>query len=709
MASRLRVTFALVALGAAAPAAWQQSTFRASVELVRVDAVVTDRDGHPIEGLKAEHFTVYDRRKPQAVATFQEIRHPRASAVARPIFPATLRLDVGSNFTAATDRFVVMLLDDLHIYKGRTDVVKDIARRVVNDLGPAASMAVVFTSGNHSTEVTEDRSVLLAAVETFQGRRGVKRPISGSDDRGGMLLAVPDAGPMGSRVSSTNPADFDANMSLFASLQSAARALGSNDTRRKAFVLISEGMAKDLSGLFETPNMAVPMQSGGTYSPADLTAATAAQPARFHDMAVVDLMDALRRSNVATYAIDPRGKVSPQDMLAECIPTQSTPDPCVGNGSNFSGWVRVAQRGLTELAQASGGFAVVDTNDFTAGLDRVVDDLDHYYMLGFYPSDPMGKDYRPLAVTVNVPGAVVRFRRGYVMADPAAPAAKKVDPVVALATGILPNPDLPLRVFATSLPGEGKTARVPVSLEVTVPRQGLEETNANIQDTVRYSILVVDLKGQKVKEQDGQTAKMGLQPRDPGLPPPDRVTYQIDLTLALSPGRYQLRASALSTKLEKGGSVYLSLDVPDYTNGPLSVSGLSIGYSTGARVPVFSGTPVRAGRSTARGRGGAPSSAFGGVQTAATLDREFAPTDELWLSFEIARHRPPKDVSIRLSVIDEHDRDVRYVESRMAAAYTGPGRLRVPLVNLPAGPYRLRVTAKDDKNTAQQEIGIVVR
>lgn len=224
MTGRLHVTVALAALCTAAPAAWQQSTFRASVELVRVDVVVTDPAGQPIEGLKAEDFTVFDRRKAQTVSAFEEIRHPRASAAPRPLFPATLRVDVGSNFTAATDRFVVILLDDLHTYKGRTDTVKDIARRLVNDMGPQASMAVIFSSGDHSTEVTEDRSVLLAAIDTFRGRRGIKRPISASDERGGALMAVPDPVPVGNHNAATTLADFDANMSVFASLQSAARA-----------------------------------------------------------------------------------------------------------------------------------------------------------------------------------------------------------------------------------------------------------------------------------------------------------------------------------------------------------------------------------------------------------------------------------------------------------------------------------------------------
>ena len=49
-------------------------------------------------------------------------------------------------------------------------------------------------------------------------------------------------------------------------------------------------------------------------------------------------------------------------------------------------------------AEASGGFAITNTNDFTKGLSRIIDDLDHYYLLGFYPDDPQGGGYRRLDV-----------------------------------------------------------------------------------------------------------------------------------------------------------------------------------------------------------------------------------------------------------------------------------------------------------------------
>ena len=62
--------------------------------------------------------------------------------------------------------------------------------------------------------------------------------------------------------------------------------------------------------------------------------------------------------------------------------------------------MRVAQDALSQFTEASGGFAVTDTDDLTGGLERIVEDLDHYYLLGFYAEEAGGKSYRPLNVTV---------------------------------------------------------------------------------------------------------------------------------------------------------------------------------------------------------------------------------------------------------------------------------------------------------------------
>ena len=48
--------------------------------------------------------------------------------------------------TIQADRLVVVIIDDLHIWKGRTDKTRQLATDVVTNLGAQSSMAVLFTS-----------------------------------------------------------------------------------------------------------------------------------------------------------------------------------------------------------------------------------------------------------------------------------------------------------------------------------------------------------------------------------------------------------------------------------------------------------------------------------------------------------------------------------------------------------------------------------
>jgi VWFA-related protein len=698
------------ALSAQTPAQ-QRPVFRAAVELIQVDVVVRDRNGTPIRGLTANDFVILDRAKPQQIATFKEIRRDSDVPALRPLFPSTLKLDVASNQTARSERLVVMVLDDLHAYRGRDATVKTIATQVVEDLGPESSMALIVTSGKNSVEVTEDRSRLLASIAKFQGYRAVRRPMSGSNARGG--------GGDGFALQ-----EFDANMQLLNSLERSARLLAANDGRRKAFVLISENMAKDLTGVFglTAPMGDLPIDRTSYFigGVADAPMPEPA-PAAFLERAMLDAMEAMRRGNVATYAIDPRGHVSNQDLSRECFPSPVLPDPCMGDAAGqIPAWdshVRQAQRGLAILSEASGGFAVVDTNDFTGGVARILADLDNYYLLGFYTDDTKSKGYRRLEVQVRSRRDVsLRYRRGYDLGGrPEEP--KKVDPLLALSTGALPATDLPLRLHATPLPGSDRVARVPIALELSVPRKRIQQSDASLQDDIRYAVLAVDMAGAKIKEEIGRGAAVVLRPRNPNLPPPETVTYQIGFVMNLAPGRYQLRASAMSAKLGEGGSVYLPVDVPDYTRAPLAVSALVLGYAGGQRVPVVTSQPSGRGRGAPPGRGQAPGrgtgrggvAPVGGLPFAPTLDREFKVSDDVALYFEVVRKDRARDVATAVAVVDANDRILRRYNQTMPASATGRVTFRVPLAEIGAGAVRLRVTASDGVNEAISETGIVVK
>ena len=693
----------------------QRPVFRATVELIQVDVVVRDRDGNPVHGLTADDFVILDRSKPQQIAAFKEISRDSDAPAARSLFPPTLKMDVVSNQTAKSERLVVMVLDDLHGYRGRDATVRKIATQVVEDLGPESSMALITTSGRNNVEVTEDRSRLLASIEQFKGDRAVRRPMLGSNARGGAGEGF-------------GLQEFDANMRLLNSLERSAKLLAANDGRRKAFVLISENMAKDLTGVFglSAPMGDLPIDRTDFFIGGVADAPVPEPPAfAFLESAMLAAMEAMRRGNVATYSIDPRGFLSTQDLARECFPSPAVPDPCMGDAAGqipaWDGYVRQAQRGLAILSEASGGFAVVNTNDFTGGVSRILADLDNYYLLGFHTEDTKTKGYRRLEVQVRDRRDItLRYRRGYDLGGKVEE-PRKVDPLLALATGTLPATELPLRLHATPLPGSDRNARIPIALELSVPRKAIQQSDSSLQDDIRYAILAVDMAGARVREEFGRGAAVVLRPRNPNLAPPETVTYQIGFLMNLPPGRYQLRASAMSAKLGLGGSVFLPLDVPDYSRAPLMVSALVLGYAGGQRVPVVSSQASGRGRGTGRGpaagRGPAPARGAGRGSPASpgdlpfppTLDREFKVTDDIALYFEVHRKDRARDVAAAVMVVDANDLVVRRYSQTMPASATGRVTFRVPLAEIGAGALRLRVTASDGVNNAMSETGVVIK
>jgi VWFA-related protein len=690
----------------------QQPIFRSTVELVHVDVVVVDKDGNAVRGLTEKDFVLKDRKKPQVIATFEEVSHERLEGTAAvPVFPPTLRLDVASNQTVQADRLVVMVIDDLHIYNGRTDKSKELARRVITELGAQASMAVIFTSGERSTQVTEDRSVLLTAANTLKGRKGWRKPHEANDKQrspnpfsaGGSMDSRADDALLSrlDAISDTQKIslqEFQDNMAQFKALQEAARILGADDARRKAFVLLSEGIAKDMTGVFEHE-----------ITPCEAVIATLDPPPCYHDRSLREMMESMRRSSVSTYALDPRGKVTSQQLALEMFPDLTTPKQSQAPRDTsvqeelpkdltfrWNNPIRQAQDGLSVLAEASGGFAITDSDDYDTGIKRIIEDIDHYYLLGFYPADPMGKFYRPIQVEVaGHPDWKLRYRWGY-MPGGAPKEPENKNPLVALSAGVMPKTDLPLRLVATALPSSsGKNSVIAAALEITAPTRELLEADGKLRDEVGYAVLVVDNKKSKVASRDGKGARVVLSARDGARRMPETVTYQVPLSIDLTPGEYQIRASATSQKLGKGGSVYLSITVPDFSKEPIVLSGLAIGYADGSRVPVGR-VPAAAGLPRP-------------IPFEPSLSREFTARDAMRVFFEIARKDMSSSLAIAVALVDLDDNVVSSSVNRIAEGAPGRVDLRMPLRGLAAGPYILRVSVTDGKNTVQNETGIIVK
>jgi hypothetical protein len=71
------------------------------------------------------------------------------------------------------------------------------------------------------------------------------------------------------------------------------------------------------------------------------------------------------------------------------------------------------QQVLYALADGTGGFVIVNSNDLLAGLQRIARDQGQYYLLGYTPGESPEGSCHTLRVKVDRGGTVVRSRSGY--------------------------------------------------------------------------------------------------------------------------------------------------------------------------------------------------------------------------------------------------------------------------------------------------------
>jgi hypothetical protein len=143
---RLSTTLLLVA--AAARMAGQEPVIRIDVELVQVDAVVTDSRSKHVGNLKAGDFEILQDGKPQTITNFSYIAPAPLPTTRGPgsVMPpqfARAPLKAGE-----VRRMVAMVVDDLALSSDGVTHVRDALRKFVNRaMQPGDMVAIIRTSG----------------------------------------------------------------------------------------------------------------------------------------------------------------------------------------------------------------------------------------------------------------------------------------------------------------------------------------------------------------------------------------------------------------------------------------------------------------------------------------------------------------------------------------------------------------------------------
>jgi VWFA-related protein len=664
-ALRLLLVLSVVA---APTAQTPQTTFRAKTDLVRIEVVVVDEQGKPVRDLKQEDFTLLDRKKPQPIALFDAVSGTSKPAPV-PIRHTAPPRDVATNASAQASTFIILVLDDM-VVRRYYDQTRALAREIVDRFGRSSVMAMLVTSGTDGVEATDDPAPILAAIDRLGAKSDrvpegmgdqTSRPTLAEKLRTEYLGGTPDNGLKD---------DDGCHLTL---LKQAGLMAIADDVPRKVLIYITPFCGDPTGQNLDT----AALQATGFFMPPRQTA-------------WLEMVDTLRRANVAVYALDPRGTLGYNVDQIRSTDIVSGTDPAGRNITTRSfAPVWQSQEGLRSLTGLTGGFAVTNSDDFDSGLAELSQDLNDFYILGFYPPGGRKGEFRAIDVQVNRPGATVRFRTGYVSGDGPNLKTSK-DPLVSLSAGALPTGDLPLSLFASAWPSQSGDKPVLVVVEMTVSRAELKTTPTGFQDEVDVAILAAKTPGAKLVRHTQSHRQVDI-----ARTSKESVTYQVSTVIDLPTDSYQLRVSAKSAT-GRSGSVYLSVNVPDPVAPRFALGGIVMGYVDGAH-------GVSATAANARSK----------LPFSPTLARSFVSTDALHVLCKLWRRNPAEPVQMRAELVAE---DGHVVRGLQAPVRVGRGALptenidfTLNLRGVAPGAYRLRIIASERGVNDMREVGIDVR
>jgi VWFA-related protein len=462
----------LVALGAPAGAAAPQTpAFPAGVDIVRIDAVVLDRDGRPVRGLTAADFEVLENGKRRDIASFEtiDVRPQSSPAPGAPVTPDAE--SVPRVLLPEEGRAVLVYFDDIHVQpENATRMRAALAPFLSRELRPGDAITIVAPQKGlwWTARSAWEHAQLPAVVERLRGQyipdpfgdhvsdwevmqeveyKNVKMSSGSGIDPG-------RSGSAGGIRGTMYVPGIDSSPGLDRILLDSSRRLSARSVRfQERYGLSLLRIQRSLNGL----QRAVESLAGfrGRKSVVIYSEGFILSPSLPDYERVIDLC---RRANVALYVVDPRG------LRTGSVPSAAEGTP-LGTEFILPGTRYAAESaGSTHIALATGG-AAYESNDVNEALARVLEESRAYYLIGFQPVEgPAGE--RKLQVRVRGKDLRVRARNRYFAGD--TPDALGDAAVVRASRELSDRAEVPIRV--ATVPGEATgIVELRLSLEPVQP------------------------------------------------------------------------------------------------------------------------------------------------------------------------------------------------------------------------------------------------
>ncbi|HVO10024.1 MAG TPA: VWA domain-containing protein [Vicinamibacteria bacterium] len=571
---RLRPCLCLFAVLALVPPLRAQAPAKAEVlppvgvEVVRIDAVVTDKGGHPKAGLARDDFAVLEDGVPQKLVQFEAYARPAAaapsSAAGSPSMPA-------ADEQAASPRpprFVVLAVDDVHVqFANMARVQKALTRFIDEDIGPGDRVALVTTSGAQgaSQDFTSDRGLLQQAISRLSAkdRRAEWVNVPRITEYQAELIERGDPDALWLAVMDilcdhpADPAELEARLKARAVLSEAV------DNSR----LTLETLERLTRGLASLPGRKVIFLLSDGF----LTGLSAPGGAGFDIRRVID---ASTRAGVVIYSLETPGLNTAPGRSASENPF---PDPqtlevkfTIERQSE-----EAALQAMHALAADTGGFLFDNSNDLHAGLKRTLEDTDSYYVLAYEPTNTKRDGaYRHIEVRLpNQRNLKVRARTGYFApgerrASPPSIVAETGTRGVPAATAAALAP-LPVQLSADFVSVDRGVSEVVVSGHVDTTTLAFVRDGDRYKAALEMAAVVRDEAGTVVATEP-ERLSMDLTEAERERLSREGLSYQKTVTLKRGTYDVLLTAGAAGAL----GEASQRVEVPDLAPGRLTLSSL---------------------------------------------------------------------------------------------------------------------------------------
>ncbi|HXK11457.1 MAG TPA: hypothetical protein VMT70_17565, partial [Vicinamibacteria bacterium] len=238
---------------------------------------------------------------------------------------------------------------------------------------------------------------------------------------------------------------------------------------------------------------------------------------------------------------------------------------------------------MNALAADTGGFLADSSNSLQAGLRRILEDTETYYVLAYEPTNTK-RDGTFRRIQVRLPGRrdlKVRGRAGYfapvdhLASSPSRAPEKEEREAQRRSSGTrapVPPTVIPVRLSADFVSVERGATEVVVSGHVDTTTLPLVPEGDRYKATVEMAAVVCDETGAVVATLEPQRLSMDMSETEHERLSREGLRYQKEVTL--KPGRYEVRLTVRAGAGEALGVASQRVEIPDLAPGRLTLSSL---------------------------------------------------------------------------------------------------------------------------------------